>query len=89
MTDAELTEFAEKCAAIERHLKLVERMRPASLQFLEPESETTAATLFHLLQALQIGLHLASSWCVRSGLGAPSSYRDAFEKLERAGNVPT
>lgn len=52
-------------------------------------AERTMAVERHLWQATQIVLDLAMSACLVLRLGTPSSYADAFRRLEQADVVDT
>lgn len=79
--------FAERVSAIERHLERVALMLPPSVEGFLPNTNASDAVILHLWQAVQIAIDLAVSLCVRLNLGSPSSYRDAFERLQRAGHL--
>jgi uncharacterized protein YutE (UPF0331/DUF86 family) len=57
---------------------------PASPDDLRPASDASDAVVLHLWQATQIVIDLAMSACLVLRLGTPSSYADAFRRLERA-----
>jgi uncharacterized protein YutE (UPF0331/DUF86 family) len=80
--------LAEKASAVERHLKRVADKLPADVAQFQPGTDASDAVVLHLWQAVQIVIDLAVSQCVRSHLGTPQSYREAFERLARAGIVP-
>ncbi len=79
--------LAEKAAAIERHLARVAALLPQAPEDLQPETEASDGVILHLWQAVQIAIDLAMSAAVRSGLGAPSTYADAFRRLAEAGRL--
>ena len=60
---------------------------PATAADLVPATDTSDAVIFHLWLAVQLVIDLAMALCVRLGLGVPDSYRDAFERLSRAGHL--
>lgn len=80
--------LAERVMTVERHLARVAARLPASPDALEPATDTSDAVVLHLWQATQIVIDLGTTACVTLGLGTPSSYADAFRKLQRAGIVP-
>jgi len=73
--------LAEKAAAVERHLERVASKLPSDAEELRPMTDTSDVVILHLWQAVQIIVDLAISSCVRLGLGTPSSYADAFDRL--------
>ncbi len=77
--------LAEKAAAMERHLARVAALLPADPADLRPETEASDGVILHLWQAVQIAIDLAMSATVKAGLGAPSTYADAFRRLAFAG----
>jgi uncharacterized protein YutE (UPF0331/DUF86 family) len=81
--------LAEKAAAVERHLRRVVDLLPARPDDLRPMTVESDAVILHLWQAVQIVIDLAVSTCVKSGLGSPTSYGEAFSKLASAGLVET
>jgi uncharacterized protein YutE (UPF0331/DUF86 family) len=88
VTGVDLVLLAEKAAAVERHLARVEARRPATAEGLLAGSDAADAVILHLWQAVQIVIDLAISVHVRSGLGSPPTYGDAFRGLARAGVLP-
>ncbi len=58
---------------------------PARPEDLRPMTVESDAVILHLWQAVQIAIDLAVSTCVKSGLGSPTSYGEAFSKLAGAG----
>lgn len=80
-----LSTFAEKVAAVERHLARVSGHLPASPGALVPSSLELDAVLLHLWQAAQITIDVAMSVVVRLHLGTPRTYAEAFRALEAAG----
>jgi uncharacterized protein YutE (UPF0331/DUF86 family) len=81
--------FAERVAAVERHLARVAERLPADASSLKPMTDASDAIILHLWQAVQIVIDQALSTCVRTGLGSPSSYAEAFRKLAAAGYLET
>ncbi|MGF1662932.1 MAG: DUF86 domain-containing protein [Kineosporiaceae bacterium] len=73
--------LAERVAAVQRHLRRVADQLPPDPADLRPETAASDAVVLHLWQAVQITIDLALSWCVRAGLGAPTTYGDAFRLL--------
>lgn len=80
---------ADRLARMQRHLRRVEEKLPASPEGFLPATDASDAVILHLWQAVQIAIDLATSACVRRGLGAPSGYADAFMKLGRDGVLDT
>lgn len=81
MTPVDRSTFAERVAAVERHLSRVESRLPADRTGLEPMSDATDAVVLHLWQAVQLVIDVATSLCVGRGLGVPRTYADAFRAL--------
>jgi uncharacterized protein YutE (UPF0331/DUF86 family) len=81
--------LAERVSAVERHLERVRSMLPPTAEGFEPATNASDAVVLHLWQAVQIVVDVAVSLCVRLHLGSPSSYRDAFERLTKAGKLET
>lgn len=81
----DLATFAEKAAAVERHLERVHTYLPASADELQPSSIQLDVVLLHLWKAAQITLDLAMSVAVRLHLGTPRSYAESFRTLTSAG----
>jgi uncharacterized protein YutE (UPF0331/DUF86 family) len=81
--------LAEKVAAVERHLRRVADLLPDRPEDLRPMTVESDAVVLHLWQAVQIAIDLAVSTCVKSGLGSPTSYAEAFRKLSNAGMIET
>jgi uncharacterized protein YutE (UPF0331/DUF86 family) len=77
--------LAERTMTVERHLQRVADRLPAEAADLEPATDASDAVILHLWQATQIVIDLAMSACLSLNLGTPSSYADAFRRLERAG----
>lgn len=71
--------------AVERHLQRVARRVPASAADLQPATDASDAVVLHLWQATQIVIDLAMAGCLSLKLGTPSSYADAFRRLQAAG----
>jgi len=80
----DLPTFAEKVAAVERHLARVKEYLPPSPAELRPSSLALDAVLLHLWQAAQITIDLAMSVTVRLHLGTPKTYGDGFVALAQA-----
>jgi uncharacterized protein YutE (UPF0331/DUF86 family) len=80
--------FAEKAAAIERHLTRVNERLPAGPEELRPMTDASDVVILHLWQAVQAVIDLATSACVHFRLGAPQSYGEAFQRLADAGYLP-
>jgi len=80
--------FAEKVAAVERHLARVREYLPATAAELAPSSLPLDAVLLHLWQAAQITIDLAMSVTVRLHLGTPKTYEEAFLALAREKVIP-
>jgi hypothetical protein len=83
MIDAEV--LAERAAIIERHLRRVAERLPERPEGLRPMTDESDAVVLHLWLAIQIAVDLAVQTCVRLGLGSPSTYGDAFRRLQAAG----
>ena len=79
--------LAERVMAVERHLQRVADRLPGSADDFQPASDASDAVVLHLWQATQIVIDTAMSTCLSLKLGAPSSYADAFRRLEQAGIV--
>lgn len=75
--------FAERAASVARHLRRVQDKLPENADALEPVSDATDAVILHLWQAVQIVIDIATSLCVKRGLGVPPTYGDA-DRLARA-----
>lgn len=87
MSPIDQTVLSERVAAVERHLARVQAKLPATPAELVPNSDATDSVVLHLWQAVQIVIDLAVSSCVRLNLGAPRSYREAFERLVSNGHI--
>ena len=70
--------------AVERHLARVAGRLPASPSQIQPMTVASDAVILHLWQATQIVIDLAMSACLSLNLGTPSSYGDAFRRLQQA-----
>lgn len=79
--------LAQRVLAVERHLQRVKEKLPAAASDLVAATDTSDAVILHLWLAVQLVIDLAMALCVRLGLGVPDSYRDAFERLARAGHL--
>lgn len=71
--------------AVDRHLNRVAARVPRRPSELQPGADASDAVVLHLWQATQIVIDLAMTACLALKLGTPSSYADAFRKLEQAG----
>jgi uncharacterized protein YutE (UPF0331/DUF86 family) len=71
--------------AVERHLARVAARLPSSADALQPATDASDAVILHLWQATQIVIDLAMAACLALKLSTPSSYADAFRRLEGAG----
>ena len=79
--------LAERTMAVERHLARVAERLPASADELRPATDASDAVVLHLWQATQIVIDQATSACLALRLGTPSTYADAFRKLQQAGVI--
>ena len=79
--------LAERSMAVERHLARVRERLPASAAHFQPASDASDAVILHLWQATQIVIDMGMRACLAMNLGTPSSYADAFRRLETAGVV--
>lgn len=79
--------LAERVSAVERHLARVAQKLPPYAHDFVPGSDASDAVVLHLWQAVQIVIDQAVACSVRLHLGTPSSYRDAFDRLVRAGFI--
>lgn len=84
----DLEVLAERVSAVERHLARVREKLPAEREAFSAATDASDAVVLHLWQAVQIVIDLAVSWCVKSNLGAPASYGDAFDRLANARHLP-
>ena len=87
MSPVDRAVLAERALALERHLARVAERLPATPQELVASTDASDAVILHLWQATQIVIDLAVSACVALGSGTPSSYADAFRRLEAAGVI--
>lgn len=85
MTTLDRALLAEKAAVIERHLARVESRLPADKDAFGWATDASDAVILHLWLAVQQVIDLATAVCIRLSLGTPSTYADAFRKLEHAG----
>ena len=76
--------LAERTMAVERHLRRVAARLPVSFNDLLPSTDASDAVILHLWQATQIVIDLAMAACLWLDLGTPSSYADAFRRLQQA-----
>ena len=76
--------LAERAMAFERHLRRMADRLPASPSELQPVTDASDAVILHLWQATQIVIDLAMTACLALDLGTPSSYGDAFRRLQHA-----
>jgi uncharacterized protein YutE (UPF0331/DUF86 family) len=81
--------FAERAAAVQRHLARVAERLPSSPDGFEAATDASDAVILHLWQATQIVIDLATAACIRQGLGTPSTYADAFARLAGSGVIDT
>jgi uncharacterized protein YutE (UPF0331/DUF86 family) len=79
--------LAERAMAVQRHLERVADRLPATSGELKPSSDASDAVVLHLWQATQIVIDLAMAVCISLKLGTPSSYADAFRRLQAQGFV--
>jgi uncharacterized protein YutE (UPF0331/DUF86 family) len=79
--------LARKAAAIERHLRRVESLRPPEGEPLLPETEACDGIVLHLWQAVQSCIDLAVARCAELGLGPVDDYASAFRALAGIGMV--
>jgi uncharacterized protein YutE (UPF0331/DUF86 family) len=79
--------LAERAMAVQRHLQRVADRLPATAVDLRPATDASDAVVLHLWQATQIVIDLAMSACVATKVGTPSSYADAFRRLQTAGLI--
>jgi uncharacterized protein YutE (UPF0331/DUF86 family) len=87
MSAADKEVLAERIAEVGRHLDRVAARLPEQAEDLTPGSDASDAVILHLWQAVQIVIDLAISMCVRLNLGTPSSYADAFVRMQKAGHI--
>ena len=89
MTPLDREVFAERAAAVQRHLARVAERLPSSPDGFEAATDASDAVILHLWQATQIVIDLATAACIRQGLGTPSTYADAFARLAGSGVIDT
>jgi len=77
--------FAEKAAAIERHLDRVAARLPASATELRPGTDASDAVVLNLWQAVQMTIDLAVAACLHFKLPTPATYADAFRQFGESG----
>lgn len=87
MTPIDLSVFAERLMAVERHLARVADKLPPDAETLAATPDVSDVVVLHLWQALQIVIDIAMSACVRLNCGTPSTYADAFKRLGQAGVI--
>jgi uncharacterized protein YutE (UPF0331/DUF86 family) len=87
MSALDASVLAERVAAVERHLRRVAQRLPERAVDLVAATDASDAVVLHLWLSVQLVIDLAMSLCVRLGLGVPDSYREAFERLSRAGRL--
>ena len=79
--------LAERTMAVERHLRRVAARLPESAASMQPSTDASDAVVLHLWQATQIAIDLAMAACLSLKLGTPTSYADAFRRLQQAGVI--
>jgi len=79
--------LAERAMAVDRHLQRVAARLPESAADLYPATDPSDAVILHLWQATQIVIDLAMAACLALKLGTPSSYADAFRRLQGGGAI--
>ena len=79
--------LAERTMALERHLARVAERLPARPADLQPSTDAADAVILHLWQATQIVIDLAMAACLSLNFGTPSSYTDAFRRLQGGGVI--
>jgi uncharacterized protein YutE (UPF0331/DUF86 family) len=79
--------LAERAMAVDRHLQRVAARLPQSAADLIPATDPSDAVILHLRQATQIVIDLAIAACLALKLGTPSSYADAFRRLQSGGAI--
>jgi uncharacterized protein YutE (UPF0331/DUF86 family) len=87
MTALDKSVFAERAMAVERHLTRVAAKLPLHAGDFAPASDASDAVILHLWQATQIVIDLAMTACLALQLGTPSTYADAFRRLQRGGVI--
>jgi uncharacterized protein YutE (UPF0331/DUF86 family) len=83
----DLAVLAERAMAVERHLTRVAERLPELPADLQPSTDAADAVILHLWQATQIVIDLAMAACLALNLGTPSSYGDAFRRLQAGGVI--
>lgn len=84
MSPLDRATLAERSMAVERILRRVAERLPSSPAAFEPATDASDAVILHLWQATQIVIDLAMTACLALDLGTPSSYGDAFRRLQQA-----
>jgi len=79
--------LAERVARLQRHLDRVAARLPPTPDDLEPATDASDAVVLHLWQAVQLVIDLGIAACVKSGLGTPPTYADAFRRLAEHGHI--
>jgi uncharacterized protein YutE (UPF0331/DUF86 family) len=79
--------LADRVMTVERHLARVAERLPATPSELRPSTDASDAVILHLWQATQIIIDLAMAACLSFHLGTPSSYADAFRRLQTGGVI--
>jgi uncharacterized protein YutE (UPF0331/DUF86 family) len=79
--------LAERVLAVERHLARVADKLPGSPDAFQAATDASDAVILHLWQATQIVIDVATACSIRFGLGTPTTYADAFERLRDAGVI--
>ena len=79
--------LAERTMVVQRHLQRVAERLPPSAADFRSATDASDAVILHLWQATQIVIDLAMATCLAMNLGTPSSYADAFRRLQSAGVV--
>lgn len=79
--------LAERAMSVDRHLQRVAARLPQSAADLLPATDSSDAVVLHLWQATQIVIDLAMAACLALKLGTPSSYADAFRRLQSGGAI--
>lgn len=87
MTALDPSILGERVVAVERHLPRVAEKLPERAADFVAATDASDAVVLHLWLAVQVVIDLAMAICVRIGLGVPDSYRDAFDRLARAGHL--
>jgi uncharacterized protein YutE (UPF0331/DUF86 family) len=79
--------LAERTMSVERQLRRVAERLPESAAIMQPSTDASDAVILHLWQATQIVIDLAMAACLSLKLGTPTSYADAFRRLQQAGVI--